>query len=301
VTWGGRPSGDAPDTARPAGWDGRLEDVNPGSAAGEGTARDLRRRHHVTETGDPAGRPIVFAHGYSTDQGVWRHVAPAFEEEFRVIRFDHAGCGRADPAAWDPRRHARIEGFADDVVALVEALDLRDAVLVGHSASAMIGALAVTMCPERFDRLVMVGASARYLDDEGYVGGFDREEIEGLLARAEADHGGWASGAAPRLAGEGAPPEVAEELETLLRRNDGARTIPIARSALLGDRRAEVERVPVPTLVVQTTHDPLVPLEASRYLERHLPDGHLVLLAATGHFPSLSAPSEVIAAIRAFL
>ena len=241
--------------------------MDRGSAAGEVTAEELRRRHHVTETGDPDGRPVLFAHGYATDQGVWRHVAPAFEDEFRVIRFDHAGCGASDPRTWDPQRHARIEGFAEDVVALVQGLDLRGVVLVGHSVSAMIGALAVTMIPERFDRLVMVGASARYLDDEGYVGGFRREQLEDLLARAESDFPAWAHSAALRLAGAG----------------------------------ADVERVPVPTLVMQTSDDPLVPLEASRYLERDLPDGHLVLLAATGHFPALSAPSELVAAIRAFL
>jgi sigma-B regulation protein RsbQ len=264
-------------------------------------AARARRRHHVTQTGLPNGPTLMFAHGYATNQGVWRHVAPAFEDRYHVVRFDHIGAGRSDRRAWDPERHANLYGFAEDVVELVQALGLRDVTFIGHSVSSMIGALAVGARPDLFRGLIMVGASARYLDDEGYVGGFTRPELEAVLDQIEADFAGWADAMAPVLAGEEASPEVAEELRDLFTETSDELSIGLARRFMLDDYRSELRHVPVPTLVMQGSRDPLVPMEVGRFLEQQLSDSRFVQLAATGHFPTLSAPAEVIAAIREFL
>src|SRR3954463_15825118 len=125
---------------------------------------DVLSRHHVQVSGRPDGRPMLFAPGFGCDQHMWRFVAPAFEDDFRVILFDHAGAGAADPAAYDPVRHSSLEGYADDVLSICRALDLQDVVLVGHSVSAMITVLAALEEPERIAKLVLVGPSPRYLD-----------------------------------------------------------------------------------------------------------------------------------------
>ena len=74
-----------------------------------------RRRNNVVEHGSPSARPIVFAHGYGCDQGMWRFVWPAFAHDHRVVLFDHVGLGGSDAGAWDSLRHATLEGYADDV------------------------------------------------------------------------------------------------------------------------------------------------------------------------------------------
>ncbi len=258
---------------------------------------DVRRRFNVTETGLSGAQPMVFAHGYATNQGVWRHVAPAFEPDFRVVRFDHLGAGESDLASWDAERHASLHGYAEDVVELLVDLELWDVVYVGHSVGGVIGALAAARAPERFNRLVMVGPSARFLDDAGYVGGFTREELDGVLGALDSDFQSWAQAMAPVLAGD----EAADELESLMRTAPAETTPSIGRTVLLADHRDDFAHVPVPALVMQASRDPLVPVEVGRFIERRLPDGHFVQLAATGHFPNLTAPNEVIAAIRAFL
>src|SRR3712207_2990730 len=121
---------------------------------------------------------MLFAHGFGCDQNMWRYVAPAFEDRFRVVLFDHVGAGASDLAAYDPLHHGSLEGYADDVLELCRGLDLRDVIFVGHSVSAMIGVLAAAAEPSRFAKLVLVGPSPRYVDDEGYTGGFSREDIE---------------------------------------------------------------------------------------------------------------------------
>src|SRR5687767_5498491 len=104
---------------------------------------DVVAKHHVCLRGKTDGQPIVFAHGFGCDQNMWRFVAPAFEDDFRVVLFDHVGAGGSDLSAYDPARYSSLDAYAEDVNKLVRELDLHDVVLVGHSVSSMIGALAV--------------------------------------------------------------------------------------------------------------------------------------------------------------
>src|SRR3712207_6483729 len=122
---------------------------------------DVIRRHNVHISGPQDAQPMLFAHGYGCDQHMWRHVAPAFEDRYRVVLFDHVGAGGSDVSAYDPERYASLGGYADDVLELCRALELEDVVFVGHSVSAMIGVLAAGTEPDRFSRLVLVGPSPR--------------------------------------------------------------------------------------------------------------------------------------------
>src|SRR5690349_15557640 len=153
--------------------------------------RDILSRNNVRISGREDGQPMIFAHGFGCDQNMWRFVTPAFEDDYRVVLFDHVGAGRSDPAAWNPGRYASLQGYAGDVLDIGRELDLERAVFVGHSVSAMIGVLAANQEPERFESLVLVGPSPRYIDDDGYVGGFTREDIDGLLDSLDSNYLGW--------------------------------------------------------------------------------------------------------------
>ena len=163
---------------------------------------------------------MVFAHGFGCDQHMWRFVAPRFEDGFRVVLFDHVGAGGSDPAAYDPERHASLDGYADDVLEICRELDLDDVIFVGHSVSAMIGALAAIAEPERFAKLVMVGPSPRYIDDGDYVGGFSEADIDELLDSLDSNYLGWSSAMAPVIMGNPDRPELGEELTESFCRTD---------------------------------------------------------------------------------
>jgi sigma-B regulation protein RsbQ len=168
---------------------------------------DVIARNHVVSTGRAEGQPMLFSHGFGCDQNMWRLVAPAFEDRYRVVLFDHVGAGQSDLAAYDRRRYSTLAGYAEDVLEICRQLDLKDVIFVGHSVSAMIGVLAAASDPSRFDRLVLVGPSPRYLDDDGYVGGFSREDIDGLLDSLESNYLGWSAAMAPVIMGNPDRPE----------------------------------------------------------------------------------------------
>ena len=262
---------------------------------------DVIERNCVSLGGVPSGRPMLFSHGFGCDQAMWRFVAPDFAVDHRVVLFDHVGSGNSDLSAYDVQKYASLRGYATDVVEICRALELTDVVFVGHSVSAMIGVLALQQAPELFGALVMVGPNPRYVDDDGYVGGFSRSDIVGLLDSLDSNHLGWSTQMAPVIMGNPDKPELTEELTNSFCRTDPDIARQFARVTFLSDNRADLPGVAVPTLVLQCSQDVIAPDVVGEYVHRAIPGSVLTHLEATGHVPHLSAPEETTAAIRAFL
>lgn len=243
----------------------------------------------------------MFAHGFGCDHHMWTQVAHRFEPGFQVILFDHVGAGRSDLSAYDSKKYATLDGYAQDVIEIGRALQLKQAIFVGHSVSAMIGALASIAEPEMFSDLIMVGPSPRYIDDDGYVGGFSRSQIDELLEFLADNHLGWSAAMAPAIMGNPDRPELGETLTNSFCATDPAIAREFARTTFLSDNRADLARVPARTLVLQCREDIIAPTCVGEYVHAHVPNSRYRLLEATGHCPNLSAPDEVTTAIRAFV
>jgi sigma-B regulation protein RsbQ len=232
---------------------------------------------------------------------MWRLVAPEFENEFRTVLFDHVGAGRSDLGAYDHQKYGSLQGYADDVVEIGGALELERAVFVGHSVSAMIGVLATLKAREMFEALVLVGPSPRYIDDIDYPGGFSPDDVEELLASLADNHMGWSMAMAPTIMGNPDRPELGEELADSFCRTDPAIAKAFARVTFTSDNRADLPHVTARTLILQCRDDIIASEKVGEYVRDHIPGSRLVVLEATGHCPNLSAPREVVSAIREFL
>lgn len=262
---------------------------------------NILKRNNVVITGQGT-RPILFAHGFGCDQHMWRFVAPAFEATHRVILFDHIGCGQADIGAYDEERHASLAGYAADLGDILEQLDLHETILVGHSVSSMIGILAAIQLPHRVDRLVLVGPSPRYLNDpSGYVGGFERADIDGLIDMMESNLLGWADFLAPAVMGAESPQALTDELKASFCAADPYISRRFAAATFLGDNRADLPRLTRPALIIQCTDDAIAPRVVGEYTHAQLKDSTLRLIDATGHCPHMTHPQETIALIRDYI
>jgi sigma-B regulation protein RsbQ len=257
-----------------------------------------RNNVHITGSGP---RTMMLAHGFGCDQNMWRFIVPAFQNDYRVIVFDHVGAGKSDLTQYRREKYNSLEGYADDVLEIIDAAGAAPTVFVGHSVSAMIGVLAAARQPAAFERMVLVGPSPCYINDEEYTGGFSRADIEGLLQTLDSNYVGWSSAMAPAIMGNADRTELAAELSESFCRTDPEIARHFAHVTFLSDNRSDLSRIDTPALVLQCSEDVIAPDCVGEYIHRNLRNSTLVRLNATGHCPHLSAPEETIAAMRQHL
>jgi sigma-B regulation protein RsbQ len=259
----------------------------------------VRLRNNVTATGT-GPITLVFAHGFGCDQVVWRFMAPAFADRYRVVAFDLTGSGHSDLAAYDRERHSTLHGHADDLLEIIDEIQ-GPVVYVGHSVSAMIGMLAGIKAPDRFLAQVMIAPSPCFIDDGDYRGGFSRGDIDELIDTMEANYLGWSSSMAPVIMGAPNLPHLGIELTNSFCRNDPAIARHFGRVTFLSDHRADLAHATLPTLILQCSDDLIAPLEVGDYLREQLAGSRLEQVRNVGHCPHMSAPQECIRLTQAFL
>jgi sigma-B regulation protein RsbQ len=260
----------------------------------------IQRRNNVSVEGSgPA--TVVFAHGFGCDKNMWRLLAPHFAKRYRVVLFDHVGSGGSDLAAYDRAKYSTLHGYASDMNEIVDEVAEGPVIFVGHSVSAMIGTLANIAKPPRYAAQIMIGPSPCYINDGEYVGGFSRGDIEGLLDTLDSNYLGWSSNMAPAIMGAPEQPELGVELTNSFCRTDPEIAKQFARVTFMSDHRADLPRLPSPSLLIQCSDDIVAPLAVGDYMHRVMPRSTLKVVENVGHCPHLSSPSACADAMDAFL
>lgn len=247
-----------------------------------------------------SGPTLVYAHGFGCSQDMWADVVPALAGECQQVLFDYVGSGQSDLSAYDPVRYRELDGYAQDLIDVCDAVGLqRDVVLVAHSVSCSIGMLAAIRRPELFCQLVLVGPNPCFVNAPPYVGGFERDDLQELLELMDRNFMGWASFLAPVVGGASVP--VGQRLQQSFCSTDPVIARQFAEATFFADNRADLPRVPTPCLILQHAQDVLAPLEVGRYLQAHLPRAELRVLDVVGHCAHMSHPQLVVDAIRSVL
>lgn len=254
------------------------------------------QRNHVQRLGT-GKQTIIFAHGFGSDQTAWRHQVAAFAKSYQIVLFDHVGAGNSDLSAYSPHRYSSLYSYAEDLLDLCAELKLQNSILVGHSVSGMISLLAALVDPNYFSKLVFIGASPRYLNDQSYYGGFEQSDLDQLYKAMSTNYYAWAVGFAPMMMATQDQPELAQEFAKTLSaiRPDIAQAV--ARVIFQSDHRLELTRLNVPTVILQASDDIAVPPQVGQYMADKIPKSTLVNIPARGHLPHISAPDIVTQAI----
>ena len=258
------------------------------------------QRNNV-KTWGKGNQPILFAHGFGCDQNMWRYVTPAFEEKYKIVVFDYVGSGKSDISAYDSSRYSNLYGYAEDVLDICKELNLKDVIFVGHSVSSMIGLLAAVKEPSLFSNVVFVGPSPRYINDTGYLGGFEKKDIEELLDTMDKNYIGWANFLAPAIMKNPERPELGEELTQSFCSTDPKIAREFAEVTFFSDNRQDLGKLKVPSLIMQCSDDIIAPNEVGEYLHKNIQGSTLRVMKATGHCPHMSEPDETIQIIKEYL
>lgn len=261
---------------------------------------DILKRNNVRQLGE-GRQTVILAHGFGCDQNVWRHLIQAFQHKYRLVIFDYVGAGQSDLSSYNSVRYSSLDGYALDILEILETLDLRDVIFIGHSVSSMVGARAAISRPEYFSKLVFVAPSPCYINDAEYTGGMEKDDLDGLFTMMDSNYLGWSSSMAPLIMGNTDKPELSEELASNFCATDPNIAREFARVTFLSDNRKDLPKLKVPSLTLQCSNDILAPLEVGYYIQKNTFQNTLVILEATGHCPHLSAPRETINAISSYL
>jgi sigma-B regulation protein RsbQ len=261
---------------------------------------DILKRNNVNIIGN-GSQIILFAHGFGCDQNAWKFVVDAFTDEYKVILFDYTGSGKSDIQQYNSGKYSKLDGYAQHIIDICEALNIKDAIFVGHSVSSMIGVLAAIRHPELFSKLVLIGPSPRYLNAEDYTGGFEQKDLEALFEFMDNNYLGWSSAMAPAIMGNADRPELGAFLTSSFCSTDPDVARDFARVTFFSDNRADLSKLQVKSLTLQCAEDIIAPLTVGNYVFENTPGNDFVQLNASGHCPHISEPEETIAAIKAYL
>jgi len=261
---------------------------------------DIQRRNNVTVHGAGTST-LVFSHGFGCDQTMWHYLFQHFTNRFRVVLYDLVGAGRSDLAAYESEKYGSLAGYARDLNDVIDQYAKGPVIVVGHSVSAMIGALADRLSPNRIAAHVMVGPSPCYIDSDGYVGGFKLEDIHSLLHTLDSNYLGWSSAMAPTIMGSPGQPALGDELTNSFCRTDPQIAKQFARVTFLSDNREDIAGLATPTLILQSSDDLIAPVGVGHYMHATLPNSVFHLVDNVGHCPHMSAPDACAKAMDAFL
>jgi sigma-B regulation protein RsbQ len=261
---------------------------------------ELQKRNNVIIKGN-GENVLLFAHGYGCDQNMWRFVYPEFQDDYRIVLFDHVGSGKSDWNAYNQQKYSNLQGYADDIIEICENFHLEKVILVAHSVSAMIALLAAKKNPSLFNNIIMIGPSPRYLNDTDYYGGFSEKDILEMVDTLDSNYLGWSSAITPVIMGNPDKPELAKELENSFCQHDPAIAKHFARVTFLGDNRKDLLELKTPTLVLQCSKDIIAPMQVGEYVHKNIPNSELIVLEATGHCPHMTHPKETIEIIKKYL
>lgn len=263
--------------------------------------KNSTKKNNVVQLGNPSKPTIIFAHGFGTDQNAWAEVIKSFLEDYHIILFDNVGGGASDPEAYKPSKYDSLYAYADDLIDICVDYQVKDAIMVGHSVSGMVSVLTAIKRPELFSKLVLIGASPRYLNDDNYFGGFEQHDLNVIYETMATNYFAWVSGFSVAAMANPEKPQLAESFATSLKsiRPDIAQSV--SRVIFQSDYRSELSKLSKPTLLIQTKHDIAVPTAVATYLNQQIPNSFLEIINAEGHFPHISAPDEIVKSLKKFI
>lgn len=262
----------------------------------------VKNNIHITGNVN-AENTIVWGHGFGTDQTSFSEVIKYFEKEYRIVLYDNVGGGKSDINAFSPLRYSTLNGYVSDLGNICRFLGLRNVIYVGHSVSGMIGMLTAIKHPEYFSKLVLLGASPRYLNDpsHNYTGGFNQEDLDALYEAMSANYYAWASGFAHMVIPHEDRPHLAEQFAATLSAIRADIALLVVRAIFESDHRESLHLCPLPALIIQTTDDMAVPEEVGEYLHRNIPGSTLAKVYTHGHCPQVTAPQELYRIISDYI
>lgn len=263
-------------------------------------SNDVLIRNNVKLIGK-GSKTLFLAHGFGCDQNMWRFLTPELAKHFTIVLFDYVGSGASDISQYSKKRYGQLEGYAEDIIEICEALQIKDAIFIGHSVSSIIGAIAAIEKPQFFSKLIMICPSPCFLNfPPEYFGGFEKEDLHELLNLMDKNYIGWASYLAPLVMGTTNSDELIGELSGSFCSTDPVIAKNFAAATFLSDYRYLLKDIKQPSLIFQSEHDALAARSVGDFIANEIAHSELKVVAADGHCLHMTHPEAIMSSIIAY-
>ncbi|XP_065876041.1 probable esterase KAI2 [Euphorbia lathyris] len=248
--------------------------------------------HNVRILG--SGEQVILSHGFGTDQSIWKFMVPYLLENYRVVLYDNMGAGTTNPEYYDFERYSTMEGFAYDLFAILEELEVKSCVFVGHSIKSMVGALASIFRSDLISKLItLCGTPSMVLNDKYYIGGFEKEELEEMFEGMRSNYMAWCSGYAPLIVGGDMESEAVQEFSRTLFNMRPDIALSYDQVVFSSDMREILPMVKVPWHILQSSKN--IPPMVGEFLHQNVGGPSVIeLMPTSSHLPQLTSPDIVI-------
>ncbi|KPQ15406.1 MAG: putative hydrolases or acyltransferases (alpha/beta hydrolase superfamily) [Rhodobacteraceae bacterium HLUCCO18] len=236
--------------------------------------------HMETVTG-AAALPVVMVHGYLGGSAQWSDLQAALSDRFSIVALDLPGFGRASGHA----APATIAGFAEHVIADLDARGIERCVLVGHSMGGMIAQEVARKIPQRLDRLVLYGTGPLGSMPERFEPldvSLDRLQQDGVAKTARRIAATWL------LHGDAHP--GFEALSRIGAQADGEAARIALNAMATWDGRASLSLLTMPSLIIWGDEDRSYRWRQVEYLWTHLPAASLAVIPGASHAAHVEKP-----------
>lgn len=263
---------------------------------------NIGTRNNVKLLGKENAPTLMLAHGFGCDQKMWRFMLPKLEQYFQVVLFDYVGSGNSTLSDYSVERYATLEGYADDICEIIDAFNLTNVRIIGHSVSSVISAIAAIRLPHVIDKIVMICPSPCFLNiPPDYHGGFERSDLEELINLMDKNYIGWANYLAPLVMGSSQSSELIGELSGSFCSTDPIVAKTFAKATFFSDHRSILKKITSSTLIVQSASDSLASQSIGTYMTAQIHNSQLVVIEAEGHCLHMTNHKDISPIVLDFL
>nr|AKQ44185.1 bifunctional 3-oxoadipate enol-lactonase/4-carboxymuconolactone decarboxylase [Cupriavidus sp. ST-14] len=248
-------------------------------------------RLFYTVDGPEAAPAILFSNSLGTDHTMWEPQAAALAGRFRVVRYDTRGHGRST-ASGDA---FTVEQLGQDVIAILDALGIGQAVFCGLSMGGLTGMWLGIHAPERFSRIVLANTAAKIGNAEGWNARIDTVLRDGMGVMVAPSVERWFT---PGFAATA--DRALEGLRGVLAGLEPRGYAASCAAVRDADFRGTVSSITVPVLVIAGSQDPSTTSQEGRALADAIPGARFIELPAA-HISSFEQPGRFTAALIDFV
>lgn len=251
-----------------------------------------RHVHYLMERSSGSDQTLVFANSLGTDLRIWDLVVQSFSDQYNILRIDKPGHGLSQANGFE----TTAEVLALDLIAAMEAEEIKSAILIGLSIGGLIVQEVYRLRPDLVEKLVLTNTASKLGTSEMWAERLAAIKGNGLLSMVEGVLDRWFSAEFREKY-----PGRLEAARIMLSQTNDEGYIAACTALRDADLREAAKQISVPVQCIAGSNDLATPEDVVKAMADNIPGSRFAVLAGVGHIPCLEDPENFCKIVRDFI